>query len=75
MASEVLMSISKDEAERARLMSEYKYQVDMQSKLVHAKRTGREEGRAEGRAEGMAEVAQKMKVMGFSDEQIQTVTG
>jgi hypothetical protein len=26
MASEVLMSISKDEVERARLMSEYKYQ-------------------------------------------------
>ena len=42
-----MMSISRDEAERARLMSEYKYQVDMQSKLVHAKRVGREEGRAE----------------------------
>ena len=40
MASEVLLSISRDEAERARLMSEYKYQLDMQSKLVHAKREG-----------------------------------
>jgi hypothetical protein len=40
MASEVLMTISKDEIERARLMSEYKYAVDTQSKVVHAKREG-----------------------------------
>jgi hypothetical protein len=32
------MTISKDEVERARLVSEYKYQLDTQSKLVHAKR-------------------------------------
>jgi len=48
MASEVLLEISRDEEERARLMSEYKYQLDIQSKLVHAKREGREEGREEG---------------------------
>jgi len=35
------MTISKDEHERARLESEYKYQVDMQSKLVTAKREGK----------------------------------
>jgi predicted transposase/invertase (TIGR01784 family) len=40
MASEVLLEISRDEAERARLNSEYKYQLDMQSKLVHAEREG-----------------------------------
>ena len=45
MASEVLMTISKDEAERFRLMSEEKYQLDMQSKLVHAKRKARAEER------------------------------
>ena len=43
MATEVLISISKDEVERARLMSEYKYQLDTQSKLVHAKREGIQE--------------------------------
>jgi predicted transposase/invertase (TIGR01784 family) len=43
MASEVLLNISRDEAERARLMSEYKYTVDTQSKVVHAKREGRQE--------------------------------
>ncbi|MDR2796643.1 MAG: hypothetical protein LBB47_08040, partial [Spirochaetaceae bacterium] len=40
--------ISRDEEERARLMSEYKYQVDTQSKLVEAKREGLREGRQEG---------------------------
>ena len=43
MASEVLMTISKDEVERARLMSEYKYELDMQSLRVYAKREGRQE--------------------------------
>jgi len=42
MASKVLKSISKDEKERARLMSEYKYAVDLQSKLVTAKRKGQD---------------------------------
>jgi predicted transposase/invertase (TIGR01784 family) len=40
MASEVLLTISKDEIERARLMSEYKYVVDTQSKVVQAHREG-----------------------------------
>jgi predicted transposase/invertase (TIGR01784 family) len=31
--------------------------------------------RDEGKAEGKAEIAQKMKALGFSDEQIQTATG
>ena len=44
MASEVLLTISKDEVERARLLSEYKYELDTQSKLVSAKREGRKEG-------------------------------
>jgi predicted transposase/invertase (TIGR01784 family) len=52
MASEVLLEISRDEVERARLNSEYKYQLDMQSKLVHAKREGRQEGEQKGRQEG-----------------------
>ena len=47
MASKVLKNISKDEIERARLMSEYKYELDLQSKLVTEKRKGKEEGRQE----------------------------
>jgi len=47
MASEVLINISKDEKERFRLMSEYKYELDTQSRLVTAKREGRQEGQRE----------------------------
>jgi len=43
MASKVLLEISRDEVERARLMSEYKYELDMQSRLVDAKRQARQE--------------------------------
>ena len=47
MASEVLITISKDEVERARLMSEYKYELDTQSDLAYAKREGYLEGQQE----------------------------
>jgi predicted transposase YdaD len=36
-------------------MSEYKYEVDTQSKVVQAKREGRKEGILEGRKEGIRE--------------------
>jgi predicted transposase/invertase (TIGR01784 family) len=65
MASEVLISISKDEVERARLMSEYKYELDLQSKITYAKR----EGRKEGRREGMQEILDLLK-SGKSAEEI-----
>jgi predicted transposase/invertase (TIGR01784 family) len=43
MASEVLMTISRDEAEWFRRMGEEKYQLDRQSELVTAKREGMQE--------------------------------
>jgi len=49
MASEMLITISKDEIERARLESELKYELDTQSKLAYAKQEGREEGWKEGK--------------------------
>ena len=52
MASEVLISISRDEVERARLLSELKYELDTQSKLVTAERKGLQQGRLEGLKEG-----------------------
>jgi predicted transposase/invertase (TIGR01784 family) len=90
-ASEVLLRISKDEAERARLMSEYKYVVDTQSKIVDARREGLErglqkglqrglqkglqEGRQEGLQEGARVIARKMKNRGIAAEQIAEDTG
>jgi predicted transposase/invertase (TIGR01784 family) len=53
MASQVLLTISKDEAERARLMSEYKYVVDTQSKVVHARREGEKRGIKKGEQRGI----------------------
>ena len=83
MASEVLMTISRDEAERARLLSEYKYVVDTQSKVVQARREGeqrglrkgRQEGRREGRQDGLRETARKMKERNVNWDQIADYTG
>ena len=47
MASEVLINISKDEIEQARLDSELKYELDTQSNLSYAKEEGREEMKQE----------------------------
>jgi predicted transposase/invertase (TIGR01784 family) len=69
MASEVLLEISRDEAERARLNSEYKYQLDMQSKLVHAEREGEKKGRQEGRQEGEQKIINLLK-SGKSPEEV-----
>ena len=63
MASEVLMSISRDQVERARLMSEFKGEVDMRTHVNHAKR------------EEKKEIARNLKAMGDSVDKIAKVTG
>jgi predicted transposase/invertase (TIGR01784 family) len=75
MASEVLMTISRDEVERARLMSELKYELDTQSRLAYARQDGRAEGLAEGHAESTLEIARNLKKMGLSVSQIAEGTG
>jgi predicted transposase/invertase (TIGR01784 family) len=67
MASEVLMTISKDEHEQARLMSEEKSQLDWQSKLVHAKR--------EGGKERDNEIARNALAKGLPLDVIHEITG
>jgi flagellar biosynthesis/type III secretory pathway protein FliH len=44
MAGKVLLTVSKDEVERARLLSELKYELDTQSRLANAERRGKKEG-------------------------------
>jgi predicted transposase/invertase (TIGR01784 family) len=63
LASEVLLSVSKDEVERARLLSEYKFEVDLQSDRVHARR------------EGIKEVARNALAEGASLEFVRKITG
>jgi predicted transposase YdaD len=72
------MTISRDEVERARLMSEFKYEIDTQSKIGYARKEGRKEGREEGRKEGAIRIVdlikdgktpeEALKVLGFMDD-------
>ncbi|GHU75414.1 hypothetical protein FACS189461_1660 [Spirochaetia bacterium] len=71
MASEVLMTISRDEVERARLTSEFKYEMDLQSKMVTARREGLQEGEQRGRQE----VAKSLKALNISINTISRSTG
>jgi predicted transposase/invertase (TIGR01784 family) len=54
MAGELLMSVSQDEHERARLRSRRMFQTDLASDMATVKDIGRAEGRAEGIREGEA---------------------
>ncbi|MDR2630756.1 MAG: hypothetical protein LBC60_07520, partial [Spirochaetaceae bacterium] len=83
--------ISRDEAERARLESEFKYQLDYQSDMVSSRREGEQiglekgeqiglkKGRAEGERLGaekaLRETARRLKAMGLSPDQIAAATG
>ena len=63
MASAVLQSISRDENERMRLMSIFKGEMDLQSKLGYAER------------EKAKEIARNLKAMGDSIDKIVQATG
>ncbi|MDR1586671.1 MAG: Rpn family recombination-promoting nuclease/putative transposase [Treponema sp.] len=74
MAGEALFTLSRDEAERARLESDLKYELDLQSSMTDARREGRAEGLIAGKAEGLAEAARTMKQDGLSPEKIREYT-
>jgi flagellar biosynthesis/type III secretory pathway protein FliH len=59
MASEVSITVSKEERERARLESEFKYELDTQSRITYARQEGWQEGEREGRQEGIREGERK----------------
>ena len=67
MGAQVLLNISKDEKERARLTSEYKFAVDLQSKMVDAERVGI--------ATGIATVARNMLKRSKPIDDIMEYTG
>jgi predicted transposase/invertase (TIGR01784 family) len=75
MASEVLITISKDERERFRLLSEEKYELDIQNDLVYTKRESLAKGRAEGITEGKLEIARNALAEGATIEFVQNITG
>jgi predicted transposase/invertase (TIGR01784 family) len=65
--------------ERQQYENEWKIYNDYFNSIDSAKREGKEEGREEGRIEGREEgiilVAQNLKRMGMTNEQIQQATG
>jgi ERCC4-related helicase len=67
MAGEVLITVTQEERDWARRESEYKYEVDLQSKIVGAKR--------EAKSEEKREIAGKMKAYGIPADQIAGSTG
>jgi predicted transposase/invertase (TIGR01784 family) len=71
MASEVLMTISRDEIERARLLSEYKYEIDTQSRIA----TALKKGEQTGEQRKALEIARNMKSLGITTDQIARATG
>ena len=75
MAAEMMLGLSRDEAERFRLMSEYKYEVDMQSKMVYSEREGIKKGLVQGRAEGIESTARNALAEGASIEFVRKITG
>ena len=78
MASALLMEISKDERERARLRSRRMAETDRISNLLTVEARGEARGKAEGMAQGMArgvsEVALNMKREGMPVETIARLT-
>ena len=79
MAGQVLMKVSRDEEERARLLRDEKIELDYQSGMVTAQRIGfkkgLEEGHKEGLEEGRVEIARNALAEGSSIEYVQKITG
>ena len=75
MAAQTLLTISRDEVERAQLLSEYKFAVDYQSGMVNARREGLAEGRVEGCFEERQNTVRRMRAKGMDDVAIAELLG
>jgi len=71
VASELLMGISQDEKERAHFRSRRMYLSDLESNILTATRTGREQGQADA----YNNIAKKLLAVGDPIEKIEAVTG
>ncbi|WP_461247579.1 hypothetical protein [Treponema sp. R6D11] len=71
MATETLSKITQDEIEYARMTTLLKSELDYQSGMVSARRSGLKEGREEA----CFDIARNLKKMGLSVSQIAEGTG
>ena len=74
MASQVLITVSKDEEERARLLRDEKIEMDYRSGLSEAKREGQEEERQKNHNEKL-KIVRNALAEGIAPEVIQKVSG
>ena len=75
MAGELLMSISQDERERAKLRSRKMFETDLASDMATAEYRGEQRGRQEGRQEGALAIARNMMADKEPVEKITRYTG
>ncbi|MEL3908962.1 MAG: hypothetical protein P1P64_08160, partial [Treponemataceae bacterium] len=83
MANEVLLTVTEEERQIARELSEYKYQLMVQGEREEARKEGLAEGLSKGEARGIQkgayqtrlETAKNLLHMGLSVEQISKATG
>jgi predicted transposase YdaD len=87
MAGAELLTISRDEVERARLESEFRYELDRQCELEDARQAGLADGRQAGLADGrqaglkdgevigLEKAARRLRALGLPPDQIAQVTG
>jgi hypothetical protein len=66
-----LLTVSRDEEERARLESEFRYNLDRQCELEDARRAGERIGSENA----LQETARKLKAMGLGADLIAQATG
>jgi len=71
MAGQVLMKVSRDEEERARIMRDEKIELDYQSGMVTAQRIGFKEGQKEG----IEKIARNALAKGYPVNDIIEITG
>jgi predicted transposase/invertase (TIGR01784 family) len=71
MAGAVLQTISRNQEERLRLITEHKNIMDWQSGMVEARREGIEEGIVKGRVEGIEEGIVKGRVDGITETRVE----
>ncbi|MEL3909211.1 MAG: hypothetical protein P1P64_09440, partial [Treponemataceae bacterium] len=75
MANEVLLTVTEEERQIARELSEYKYQLMVQGEREEARKEGLAEGEERGVIKAKLETAKTFKEMGLSILQIAKGTG
>jgi predicted transposase/invertase (TIGR01784 family) len=75
MASRILVTITREEKEWARESSEFKYEVDTQSRIINAERRGEQKGMQKGRKAEIVAIARSLKAAEIPVSTITSTTG